>query len=331
MIFNQFMVPNIENLDYKIESKRSHYGSFRVSPLEVGQGITVGNSLRRVLLGDLEGIAITSVSILGTQHEFSTISGIREAVLDILLNLKQIIFKIQDLPFSEITNIFQEFPIKKCKIFVHGPTKITAKDIQLPPFINIVDSEQYIATLSTTKSFELEFTLELGQGYSIPNNEKKNSMGVDIIPIDAIFMPVTKVNYIIEEIIVGKKKQEKILLEIWTNGSLTPEQALDSAINKIIQLFQPLQNIKPASAKQILPETNINIKDILVEELDLSVRAYNCLKRAQINTVSDLLNFSQEDLLQIKNFGRRSAEEVIEALQKKLGIFLPKDKIKNEE
>ena len=121
------------------------------------------------------------------------------------------------------------------------------------------------------------------------------------------------------------------MLEIWTNGSLTPEQALDSAINKIIQLFQPLQNIKPASAKQILPETNINIKDILVEELDLSVRAYNCLKRAEINTVSDLLNFSQEDLLQIKNFGRRSAEEVIEALQKKLGIFLTKDKIKNEE
>ena len=236
------MVPNIENLDYKIENKRSHYGSFRVSPLEVGQGITVGNSLRRVLLGDLEGIAITSVSIPGTQHEFSTISGIREAVLDILLNLKQIIFKVQDLPFSEITNIFQESPIKNCKIFVHGPTKITAKDIQLPPFINIVDSEQYIATLSTTKSFELEFTLELGQGYSIPNNEKKNSIGVDIIPIDAIFMPVTKVNYIIEEIIVGKKKQEKILLEIWTNGSLTPEQALDSAINKIIQLFQPLQN-----------------------------------------------------------------------------------------
>jgi DNA-directed RNA polymerase subunit alpha len=330
MTYNKFLVATIENIDSKIESKRSHYGSFIVSPLEVGQGITVGNALRRVLLGDLEGIAITSVKIPGTTHEFSTISGVREAVLDILLNLKQIVFKANDGSLLEDTIPPKEKQIEKGRIIVQGPTQITANDIQLPSTIEVVDTEQYIATLSNAKSFELEFTLEKGKGYVIPDNEKKKNLEIDILPIDSIFMPVLKVNYIVEDLISAEKKQEKVLIEIWTNGSLTPQQALDCSINKIIQLFQPLQNIKSAEQIPILTETDINMNDVLVEELDLSVRAYNCLKRAQIDTVSDLLAFSQEELLEIKNFGRRSAEEVIEALQKKLGIYLPKDKIKKE-
>jgi DNA-directed RNA polymerase subunit alpha len=330
MIYNKFFVATIENIDSKIDSKRSHYGSFILSPLEIGQGITVGNALRRVLLGDLEGIAITSVKIPGINHEFSTIPGVREAVLDILLNLKQIVFKTTDINFFNETSSFKEKPIYKGKIFVEGPATITAKDIQLPSFLEVVDLEQYIATLSTSKPFELEFTLEKGKGYAIPDNEQKKNLDIDILPIDSIFMPVLKVNYMVEDLMSVENKQEKVLIEIWTNGSLTPQQALDSSINKILQLFQPLQNIKSTEQTQILTENDINMNDILVEELDLSVRAYNCLKRAQIDTVSDLLSFSQEELLEIKNFGRRSAEEVIEALQTKLGIYLPKEKTRKE-
>lgn len=305
----------IECIESKTEGNREHYGHFTLEPLKQGQGITVGNSLRRTILSDLEGTAIVAVRIAGINHEFSTITGVREDVLEILLNLKEVVLK----SYSRESQIG--------RIRIQGPAIVTAGLFDLPPDVKIIDPKQYIATICNNTIFEMEFRIENGRGYHLIEKgiDKKS---IDFLQIDAVFMPATRFNYIVEEKRISSTLiQEKLSLEIWTNGSLSPQEAISEGANVLTNLFHPLTNInfKPINDGNPLYEQQIN--QVLIEELQLSVRAYNCLKRAQIHSISDLLDYSQEELLEIKNFGQKSAEEVIEALQEKLGINLPLEKI----
>jgi DNA-directed RNA polymerase subunit alpha len=276
--------------------------------------MTVGNALRRVLLSNLEGASVTAIRIAGVTHEFATVPGVREDVLDIMLNMKKLVFKT----FSSQPHIG--------RLLVQGPATVTAEQFDVPSEIEIVDPDQYIATLSAGATLEMEFRIEKGKGYR--GVEKiRDETAMDFLQIDSVFMPVRKVNYSVEDgRIGGTLEKDRLIMEIWTNGSMTPQEALSQAANILVDLFNPLKDItfEPSdddSASDDHPESQIPI-----EELQLSVRAYNCLKRAQINSVADLLDYSQEDLLEIKNFGAKSAEEVVEALQQRLGITLPHSK-----
>jgi len=304
----------IECIESKTEGTSKQYGRFIIDPLQPGQGITVGNSLRRTLLSDIKGTAITAVRIAGVNHEFSTITGVREDVLEILLNLKEIVLKSK-------TN---ESQIGRLR--VQGPAVITAGLLDLPPEIEVVDNRQYIATICNNTIFEMEFRIEQGYGYKLVDNYS-HEQSIDFLQIDAVFMPVKKFNYTIQEKRINSQLiQEKLILDLWTNGSLSPQQAISEGSKILTNLFHPLTNINFKPAQKIDENKNSTINQVLIEELKLSVRAYNCLKRAQIHSISDLLDYSQEELLEIKNFGQKSAEEVIEALKNRLGINLPKDK-----
>ena len=303
----------------KMESGDCH-GQFLISSLKSGQGITIGNQLRRVLLGDLIGVAISAVRITGVTHEFSTIPGIHEDILEILLNLKGVILK------GKVNN--PEFGYLK----IQGPTIVTANLIKLPSNLEIVNSNHYIATLSSPNILEIEFKIESGTGYKLAAQTFSNNID-NFLHLDTIFMPVKNVDFKIENIHDTRKNiNERLFIDIWTNGSLSPNDALDSAAQIIIDLFKSLiynrnkneivkiktETIeKNPSFIKIEPYTNIAI-----EELQLSVRAYNCLKKAQINTVGDLLEYSPEKLQELKNFGQKSADEVFSTLKNKLGIIL---------
>ena len=304
----------IECVESRSDKPRDYYGKFIIEPLDQGQGITVGNALRRVLLADLEGSAITAVRISGVNHEFSTISGIREDILELLLNLKEIILKYKG---KEPT---------MGRLRVQGPTIVTAANFDVPPEVEILDPNQYIATICSNTVLEMEFKISNGKGYQLV--EKINDdLSQDFLHLDSVYMPVKKVNYSVEEIRHQHNLiKDRLSLEIWTNGSISPQEAIGQSSLILINLFSPLKTISFKSDEDKVLTEGSRINQILIEELQLSVRAYNCLKRAQIHSVADLLDYSQEDLLEIKNFGQKSAEEVIEALQKRLGINLPKEK-----
>jgi DNA-directed RNA polymerase subunit alpha len=304
----------IECIESRIDGARDHYDKFVLEPLDQGQGITIGNALRRVLLADLQGTSIVSVRIAGVNHEFSTIPGIREDVLEILLNLKEVVFKSD----SNETMIG--------RVRVQGPAIVTANDFELPPEVTLIDPKQYIATICGNNVLEMEFRIERGKGYRLVE-KGIDETSIDFLQIDSIFMPVKKVNYIVEDIRYKQNKvQDRLILEVWTNGSLSPKEAISQSSSILTNLFTPLKNINFKSEENHDLQEDSKINQILIEELQLSVRAYNCLKRAQIHSVADLLDYSQEDLLEIKNFGQKSAEEVIDALKKRLGINLPKEK-----
>nr|YP_010471061.1 RNA polymerase alpha subunit [Synarthrophyton patena]UVF62890.1 RNA polymerase alpha subunit [Synarthrophyton patena] len=305
----------IECIESKTEGTRKQYGRFVLEPLKQGQGITVGNSLRRTILSDLEGTAIVAVRIAGVNHEFSTITGVREDVLEILLNLKEVVLK-------SYTNESQIGRVR-----VQGPAVITTGLFDLPPEIEIVDHRQYIATICNNTIFEMEFRIEKGNGYRLVESNI-HEKSIDFLQIDAVFMPVKRFNYTVKEKRINSKLiQEKLILEIWTNGSLCPKEAISEGSKILTNLFHPLTNINFQTTEAENTKNGQRINQVLIEELKLSVRAYNCLKRAQIHSISDLLDYSQEDLLEIKNFGQKSAEEVMEALKNRLGINLPKEKI----
>jgi DNA-directed RNA polymerase subunit alpha len=298
----------------KIESGQM-YGQFLIDSLSSGQGITIGNLLRRVLLGDLKGTAITGVRIAGVKDEFSLISGVREDILEILLNLKGIVLK------SEIAS--RQFG----RLRVHGPAVITASSLELPPEIEIINPNHYIATISSSHIVEIEFKIESGTKYRLAN-ELFSDKFEDFIETDAIFMPVQKVDFKVENVYDNSNIiKERLILDIWTNGSISPEQAIFSGSGLIINLFKSINDHKITKEKEDLIEKN-QVKPvdpythIAIEELQLSVRPYNCLKRAQINTIGDLLDYSPEKLLELKNFGRKSADEVFATLKNKLGIVL---------
>lgn len=305
----------IECIESSTDTDRSQYGKFVLEPLERGQGTTVGNALRRVLLSNLEGTAITSVRIAGVNHEFATIPGVREDVLEILLNLKEVVLK----SYSHQKQIG--------RLLVQGPKTVTAGDFDLPSEVDVIDKNQYIATLAPGATLEMEFQVEKGTGYRAVERSRDETAALDFLQIDAVFMPVRKVNYSVEDARVGGSlEKDRLLMEIWTNGSLTPQEALSQASTILVDLFTPLKDITLESIKSDQTDDVDPTSQIPIEELQLSVRAYNCLKRAQINSVADLRDYTQEDLLEIKNFGQKSAEEVIEALQKRLGITLPQER-----
>lgn len=305
----------IECVESDTGDDQSLYGKFVIEPLDRGQGITVGNALRRVLLSNLQGTAVTAVRIAGVTHEFATVPGVREDVLDILLNMKEVVLKSYT-PQMQIG-----------RLVVQGPATVTASYLDLPAEVECINPDDYIATVSAGSTLEMEFRIETGFGYRSIERSRDETAALDFLQIDSIFMPVRKVNYSVEDARVGGSlEQDRLLLELWTNGSLSPQDALSQAATILVDLFEPLKNVTIAPPSEV-EESVVNPESqIPIEELQLSVRAYNCLKRAQINSVADLLDYTQEDLLEIKNFGAKSAEEVIEALQVRLGITLPHEK-----
>lgn len=305
----------IECVESNTERDQSQYGKFLLEPLERGQGTTVGNALRRVLLSNLEGTAVSAVRIAGVNHEFATIEGVREDVLEILLNMKEVVLKSYS-PQPQIG-----------RLLVQGPATVTAGRFDLPSEVESIDPNQYIATVAEGATLEMEFRVEKGKGYRAVDRSRDENAALDFLLIDAVFMPVRKVNYTVEDARVGGSlEKDRLIMEIWTNGSISPQEALSQSASILVDLFSPLKDITIESMLEESPTEADPTSQIPIEELQLSVRAYNCLKRAQINSVADLLDYSQEDLLEIKNFGQKSAEEVIEALQKRLGITLPQEK-----
>lgn len=297
------------------EKDQSQYSRFVLEPLERGQGTTVGNALRRVLLSNLSGTAVTAVRIAGVNHEFATIPGVREDVLDILLNMKEIVLKSHS----------NQHQIGR--LLATGPGTVRSSQFDIPSDVELVNKGQYIATLSPGATLEMEFRIETGKGYRMVERGRDETTALDFLQIDAIFMPVRKVNYRVENTRVGGTlEKDRLIMEITTNGSLNPQEALSQAASILVDLFNPLKDITFEPVKDEVSDRGDPTSKIPIEELQLSVRAYNCLKRAQINSVSDLLDYTQEDLLEIKNFGQKSAEEVIEALQVRLGITLPHEK-----
>lgn len=298
----------------KIESGACHE-QFLINHLKPGQGITIGNQLRRVLLNDIGGVAITAVRIAGVSHEFSTIPGVREDILEILLNLKGIVLRSE----SKLSQFG--------RLKIQGPTVVTADLIQLPSNLELVNPNHYIMTISTGSVIEIEFKFEYGTGYRLATQTLLEE-DEHYLQLDTIFMPVQKVDFKIENIYDEENNvQERLFLDVWTNGSILPTEAVKLASQFTIDLFTSLlENNDTQIENQIKPKTeSLDIDpytNIAIEELQLSVRAYNCLKKAQINTVGDLLQYSPEKLQELKNFGRKSAEEVFSILKNKLGIIL---------
>ncbi|MBR5959484.1 MAG: DNA-directed RNA polymerase subunit alpha [Clostridia bacterium] len=290
------------------------YGRFVIEPLERGFGHTLGNSLRRVLLSSLPGVAVSSVHIEGVQHEFSTIPGVKEDVTEIILNLKTMACKM-----------FADGP-KQLTIDVKGPCELTAGDIKTDDEVEIANPELHIATLNEDAHLQMQLTLDRGRGYVSADKNKTPSMPIGVIPIDSIFTPVKKVNYTVEDTRVGQiTDYDKLTLEIWTNGTLKPEEAISSAakiLNEHLNLFISLTDqVMPVSMVQPEDDKKDKVLEMTIEELDLSVRAYNCLKRAGINSVAELVQKNQEDMMKVRNLGRKSLEEVEQKLSA-LGLGL---------
>ena len=304
----------IDRIDHQVSNDRSQTGVFLIGPLERGQATTLGNSLRRVLMGGLEGSAVTAVRIAGVNHEYATIPGVREDVLDILLNCKQI----------SVDSRSQELEIGR--LVVTGPAEVKAKDIQFSSLVEVVDGDRPIATVQEGHNLELEIHVERGVGYRPVDRRNEETSAIDLLQIDAVFMPINRVNFTIDETAVaeGGSTRERLKMELVTDGSTSPDDALAEAANQLIELFQPLATVSMVEEIPEEPEPAAEAQ-IPLEELNLSVRAYNCLKRAQVNSVSDLMGFSYEDLLEIKNFGSKSADEVIEALER-IGISIPQSR-----
>ena len=304
----------IDRIDHQVSDDRAQTGVFLIGPLERGQATTLGNSLRRVLMGGLEGSAVTAGRIAGVNHEYATIPGVREDVLDILLNCKQL----------SVHSRSEELEIGR--LVVKGPSQVKAKDLQFSSQVQVVDGDRPIATVHQGHSLELEIHVERGVGYRPVDRHNEETSAIDLLQIDAVFMPVKRVNFTIDETAVaeGGTSRERVKLEVVTDGSISPDDAVAEAANQLIELFQPLATV--TMVEEVIPEVEPAAEaQIPLEELNLSVRAYNCLKRAQVNSVSDLMGFSYEDLLEIKNFGSKSADEVIEALER-IGISIPQSR-----
>ena len=305
---NQFQ---IDCLDSYIISPTNHFAKFSIGPLDPGQGITLGNSLRRVMLSELKASTITTLRISGIQHEFSSLKGVREDILEILLNLKEIVF--EGLTESLVHSFIK----------VKGPCVITAQDLQLSPSLKVVNPNQYIATLSTTDTLEMELGIETGKGYNLVENKVTKDF-VDALDVDAIFMPVRQMNYEVETLTIPEDQaREHLIIEVTTNGSLTPKESIVQASEHLIKLLAPLTNPNLLNSNEETEE--IQLENIKIEDLNLSVRAYNCLKRAEINTVFDLVNYPLEHLRNLKNMGQKSIEEIEEILINQFSISLEKN------
>ena len=297
--------PKIECVE---RSDNNTYAKFVVEPLERGYGITLGNSLRRILLSSLEGTAVTSVKIEGVLHEFSTIPGVLEDVTDIILNLKSLALKGHtDEP-------------RILRLEAEGEGVVRAGDIITGSDIEVLNPDLKIATLDRDGRLFMEMVVERGRGYVSADKNKKQEDIIGVIPIDSIFAPIYKVNYTVEDTRVGQATDyDKLTLEVWSNGSISPEEATSLAakiLSEHLRLFMGLTDKIPDG--QIMVEKEEEPKDkileMTIEELDLSVRSYNCLKRAGINTVEELTQKTEEDMIKVRNLGRKSLEEVEQKL-----------------
>lgn len=303
--------PKIECVE---QSEDNTYAKFVVEPLERGYGITLGNSLRRILLSSLPGSAVTSVKIDGILHEFSTIPGVLEDVTDIILNLKSLALKgYTDEP-------------RTMYIKAEGEGIVRAADIHAPSDIDILNPELKIATLDKDARLYMEMTVDRGRGYVPAEKNKNPDHVIGIIPVDSIFAPIYKVNYTVEDTRVGQTTDyDKLTLEVWSNGSIHPKEAVSLAAKILIEhlrLFMQLTDL-PSDDGGIMVEKGKDEKnavlEMTIEELDLSVRSYNCLKRAGINTVEELTQKTEEDMIKVRNLGRKSLEEVEQKLRE-LGL-----------
>nr|YP_009306808.1 RNA polymerase alpha subunit [Davidia involucrata]AOQ76892.1 RNA polymerase alpha subunit [Davidia involucrata]AQU64755.1 DNA-directed RNA polymerase alpha subunit [Davidia involucrata]AUF34151.1 RpoA [Davidia involucrata]QOZ40499.1 RNA polymerase alpha subunit [Davidia involucrata] len=319
-------------VESRADSKRLYYGRFILSPLMKGQADTIGIAMRRALLGEIEGTCITRAKFERIPHEYSTIVGTQESVHEILMNLKEIVLR---------SNLYGTCDASIC---VKGPGYVTAQDIISPPYVEIVDSTQYIASLTEPIDLCIGLQIERNRGYRIkmPNNFQDGSY-----PIDAVFMPVRNANHSIHSYGNGNEKQEILFLEIWTNGSLTPKEALHEASRNLIDLFIPFLHTEEENLhlednqhKVTLPlftfheklaklrknKKKIALKYIFIDQSELPTRIYNCLKRSNIYTLLDFLNNSQEDLMKIEHFRIEDVKEILGILEKQFASDLPKNK-----
>lgn len=296
---------------------KERHGIFVIEPLERGYGTTLGNSLRRILLSSLPGTAVTSVKIDGVLHEFSTIPGVMEDTTDIILNLKELVVKIHgDGP-------------KRVRLEATGDKDVTAADIAVPSDVDILNPDLHLATVGKEANLSMEITLDKGRGYVPAERNKGTTNIIGVIPIDSIFTPVRKVNYTVEHTRVGQVTDfDRLVLEVWTDGSINPIEAVSLAAKILSEHLLLFVNLSQTmSTTEIMVEKEEESKDkileMTIEELDLSVRSYNCLKRAGINTVEELTRKTEEDMMKVRNLGRKSLEEVQQKLEA-LGLSLRK-------
>jgi DNA-directed RNA polymerase subunit alpha len=297
--------PKIECIETKEDSS---YGKFVVEPLERGYGITLGNSLRRILLSSLPGVAVNSIKIDGVLHEFSTVPGVIEDVTEIILNIKEISIKY----YGEGQKVIY--------VDKEGEGPVTAADIKADSDVEILNQDLHICTLNGESRFYMELTISNGRGYVSADKNKIPGQPIGIIPVDSIYTPVRKVNFNVENTRVGQVTDfDKLTLEVWTNGSITPDEAISLGakvmsehLNLFIDLSDQAKNTEIMIEKEETKKEKV--LEMTIEELDLSVRSYNCLKRAGINTVEDLTNRTEDDMMKVRNLGRKSLEEVLHKL-----------------
>lgn len=308
-MLEKIVKPEIDTVELKSDGK---YGKFVLAPLERGYGITLGNSLRRVLLSSLPGVAVNAVKIDGVHHELSTIPGVKEDVTEIILAIKGLTAKL-----------YGDSP-KVVYIEAEGECEVTAGDIKTDSEVNILDPGMHIATLGKDAKLYMEITIDRGRGYVSAERNKQQmggNMPIDVIAVDSIYTPVLKVNYKVEDTRLGQVTDfDKLTIEVWTDGTISAKEALSQAanlLNEHLKLFVDLS--EEANIAEVLVEQDDKgkekILEMTIEELDLSVRSFNCLKRAGINTVDDLINKSEEEMMKVRNLGKKSFDEVKEKLQ----------------
>nr|WP_110990078.1 DNA-directed RNA polymerase subunit alpha [Mesotoga sp. TolDC] len=344
-ILGEIMLTSIMPKNLRIEEERedenSYFTRFILSPMERGYATTIGNSLRRVLLSSIPSMAITRLKIPGKYHEYDVIDGVKEDILEIILNFKKVQLK-PALEFSDAVKLTLEKA---------GPGVITAGDIKTPTGVEVVNPSQYIATLNSDSVVYIELFAEIGRGF-VPVSEMEIEHDVEMIYIDGIFSPVMKVNFQTENVRVGKRTDyDKLVLDVWTKKSITPSDALMRATDILMRHFEVVSSglgqpslgltgstIEPEEDETVVEETEVSteapqaeeqdsnsLAAKKVEELDLSVRSLNCLKRDKINTIGDLLDKSEADLLKIRNFGEKSMLEVVKKMRDKFNIVLKKE------
>jgi len=304
------VTPRIEILE-----ENENYGKFVIEPQERGFGTTLGNALRRVMLSSIPGAAVTTIKIDGVLHEFSTIPGVKEDTTELILNLRELNVKmVHDGTVRPEPKIIE--------IDVHGPGDVTGADIKTPPEIEVVNPEVHIATLDDeTAHLKMEMTVELGRGYVPPEKQERAKQTIGLIPIGAVFTPVRKVSYTVEPTRVGHKTDyDRLVLEVWTNGTIRPSDAISDAakiLDKHLRMFFDFSS-SPGSGLIDFgvgsPVSGQQAPDARIEELDFSVRTYNCLKKANILTIGELVQYSEADLMNIRNFGKKSLTEVKDKL-----------------
>jgi len=304
------LLPNLVLPKIEVEAISERYGRFIIGPLESGYGVTVGNSLRRVLLSSLPGAAITSVRVDGVSHEFSPIEGAKEDTMTLLLNLKQVRMKMQG-----------EEPVR-LRLEVEGEGIVTAADIQCPSEVEIVNPELHLLTLDSKDSrIEMEMTADRGRGYS--PGEERGELAIGQLPVDAVFSPIRKIGFAVDRVRIGEITDfDQLKLDIWTDGTIAPEEALSTAAQILSKHFSLVANVGSALAEEAEEEEGIppRVYEMPIEDLDLSVRAFNCLKRAgitKVGAVLEKLEKGDDEILAIRNFGRKSLDELKEALKEK--------------